>query len=279
MELNGKYSHFNRMWFYWTRREHTALSALSVSVGRCRRLKPLWMWVFSFQHGRHPRAASLFLFPVRCMMTQSVVVRGPITSTFTDKKHQDCFLFFFKDCAQIPVWPHDESSLVTDAKISTRCEGHDLQIIGLKRGWGGFFHEPCAFLASVTKWLAVRPLEEKQKEEETHTFRKHFCLFRDFKVNDIRLQWNKTSWCRIMTSDLDSDLILWFSDRPVITAAERECELRLLERVNFVSVQLRWDRLTDTVVLSRLLHHLFLSMQLQIHRSSQAASPCLTLLH
>lgn len=42
-----------------------------------------------------------------------------------------------------------------------------------------------------------------------------------------------------MTSDLDSDLILWFSDRPVITAAEGECELRLLERVNFVSVQLR----------------------------------------
>lgn len=49
--------------------------------------------------------------------------------------------FFF--CSQIPVCPRDESSLVTeeDAKIPTRCEGHDSQINGLK-WWWGFFREP-----------------------------------------------------------------------------------------------------------------------------------------
>lgn len=82
-----------------------------------------------------------------------------------------------------------------------------------------------------------------------------------------------------MTSDSVFDLILWFSDPQMITAAERECELRLLESVNVGWCAAEVKQTDSYCRPLRLLRHLFLSMQLQIRRSGQAASPRLTLLH
>lgn len=157
------------------------------------------------------------------------------------------YIYFFKTVPWFLFGPHDESSLVTelqDAKIPTRCEGHDLQIIGLKQGWG-FFREPCAFLSSVTMWLAVRPLErkKKEKEKETHNFHQPQMFFLGFLrsracSSNERKPLNSGKW-PYKSFDWSSDLILWFSDPQMITAAERlcKCELCFLESMNFCKVK------------------------------------------
>lgn len=77
-----------------------------------------------------------------------------------------------------------------DAKILTRCEGRDLQIIRLKQGWGGSSFEPCACQSSVTMWLAVRQLDRKGKEGKENqigNFYKPQLFFWDFMFKDMEL--------------------------------------------------------------------------------------------
>lgn len=143
---------------------------------------------FSFQHGRHPRTVSFSLSG--CMMKQeSAVVRGPIKSRFHshiwwhNTKNGFFFLFFFTDCPQIPVWPPWWIFIgywsAEDAKIPTRCEGHDLQIIGLKRGWGGGFL-PWTVCFSVERHNVVgcpAAWKEKRKRRKPIIFINHNCFF------------------------------------------------------------------------------------------------------
>lgn len=124
--------------------------------------------VFSSQHGRHPRTVSLS----GCMTKQSrwwyVDQSNPDFTHISDDitRRKDYFFFFLKTVPKIPVWPPWWIFIgywsAEDSTILTRCEGHDLQIFGLKRGWGLL---PWTVRSSVTTWLAVQPLERKKKEK------------------------------------------------------------------------------------------------------------------
>lgn len=74
----------------------------------------------------------------------SVVAWGPIKSRFQSRirwyTHIYMLFFFMFGCPRIPIWPtwwiFSGYWAAGEAKIPTRCGGHDLQIIRLKQGWG-----------------------------------------------------------------------------------------------------------------------------------------------
>lgn len=135
-------------------------------------------------------AASEQSFSRCCVMKQSVVAWGPIKSRFHSCIRWHTYEDFFFSHIWATWWILNGYRTAEDAKILTRCEGRDLQIIRLKQGWGGSSFEPCACQSSVTMWLAVRQLDRKGKEGKENqigNFYKPQLFFWDFMFKDMEL--------------------------------------------------------------------------------------------
>lgn len=126
-----------------------------------------------------PPQSSLFFSLLRDE-TQSVVAWGPIKSRFHSCIRWHTYEDFFFPHIWATWWILNGYRTAEDAKILTRCEGRDLQIIRLKQGWGGVLPLNLVLVsrASQCGWLSgsLTGKKKRGKRIKLTIFINHNCF-------------------------------------------------------------------------------------------------------